>query len=597
MEYVQERFTAEVKATIAATGLVPPALIELTTPKPNIPADLAFPAHRAAKERGIAPPLLAAELAAAIRPGEGSLIGAVAAAGPFLNFSMHPQRLATAVLREIGARGERYGHQDDGVGKRIVIDYSAPNIARRMHVGHIRSTIIGQTLVNIFRGLGYTVIGDNHLGDWGTQFGTVIGSIMRYGKPEGQGEAAIEQLEALYARYNNELKAQVALKEQYAAEGNPPPALDPDLEAEARRWSLALEQGDPEARAIWQWCVDLTMQAAQRNYNRLGISFDHAYGESFYEAMLPGVIEEALRSEAVYRDEDGSAVAELANLPKFIIQRKDGGTVYMTRDIATVKFRLSEFGPERIIYVVDARQELHFRQLFAVVRAMGYAEEVELVHVPFGMIMTPDGQPLSTRKGNMVYLEALLDEAVARARAVVEQKSPELAEAEKAAVAEAVGVGAVIYNDLYQDPRRNITLDWDRMLATEGNSATYLQYSHARCRSILRRAAEGAGEKGQGAAGPADLSLLVHPSETRLLKHLARLPDALREAGARYASFVIAEWCYTTAREFGVFFEQCPVLKADSPALRAARLELVAATATALKSGLALLGIKAPERM
>jgi arginyl-tRNA synthetase len=213
------------------------------------------------------------------------------------------------------------------------------------------------------------------------------------------------------------------------------------------------------------------------------------------------------------------------------------------------------------------------------------------------MIMTPDGQPLSTRKGNMVYLEALLDEAVARARAVVEQKSPELAETEKAAVAEAVGVGAVVYNDLYQDPRRNITLDWDRMLATEGNSATYLQYSHARCRSILRRAAAGTGDGGQGSGAAADLSLLAHPSETRLLKHLARLPDALREAGARYASFVIAEWCYTTAREFGVFFEQCPVLKAETPALRAARLELVAATATALKSGLALLGIKAPERM
>jgi arginyl-tRNA synthetase len=250
---------------------------------------------------------------------------------------------------------------------------------------------------------------------------------------------------------------------------------------------------------------------------------------------------------------------------------------------------------------VDGRQELHFRQLFAIVRAMGYAKEVELVHIPFGIITTPDGQPLSTRKGNMVYLESLLDEAVSRARAVVDQKNPELSEAERAAVAEAVGVGAVVYNDLYQDPRRNITLDWARMLATEGNSATYLQYSHARCRSILRRAAEGTGDTGPGietAAGTEiDLGLLVHPSETRLLKHLARLPEALREAGARYASFVIADWCYTSAREFGVFFEQCPVLKAETPELRAARLELVAATATALKTGLALLGIKAPERM
>lgn len=593
MDYALDRFTQEVQLAIAATGRVPAELIELTTPKPAIPADLAFPTFRAAKALSMPPPQLAADLAATIQAGATTLIGAVEATGPFLNFSMHPQRLAAAVIGEIEARGEAYGHHEDGTGRRVVVDYSAPNIARRMHVGHIRSTIIGQTLVNIFRALGYRVIGDNHLGDWGTQFGTVIASIKRYGRPAAVGEAAMEQLEALYARYNSELKAQAEQKEQAAAESRPAPRFAPDLEAEARRWSLALEQGDPEARAIWQWCVDLTLAAAQRTYDRLGIGFDHAYGESFYEAMLPETIAEVLRSEAAYRDADGSVVAEIDKLPKFIIQRSDGGTVYMTRDIATVKFRLREFDPAKIIYVVDGRQELHFRQLFAIVREMGYARDVELVHIPFGIITTPDGQPLSTRKGNMVYLESLLNEAVARARAVVEQKNPDLAEAEKAAVAEAVGVGAVVYNDLYQDPRRNISLDWDRMLATEGNSATYLQYSHARCRSILRRAAEDSRAGPEGAAP----TLLTHPSETRLLKHLARLPEAVREAGTRYAPFVIADWCYTTAREFGVFFEQCPVLKAETSELRAARLALVAATAQALKNGLGLLGITAPERM
>jgi arginyl-tRNA synthetase len=428
--------------------------------------------------------------------------------------------------------------------------------------------------VHIFRALGYRVIGDNHLGDWGTQFGIILAAMQRYGRPQNEGEAAMAELEALYARYNAEMKD------------------DPALEEEARRWSLALEQGDPTARALWQWCVDLSLRAAQRNYDRLGIRFDYAYGESFYEPMLPGVIEEALRSEAAFRDVDGAVVAELDKLPRFIIQRSDGGTVYMTRDIATIKFRIQEFNPSHIIYVVDARQELHFRQLFAIVRAMGYAHDVELVHVPFGVITTPDGQPLSTKKGNMVYLEALLDEAVARARALVDAKSPDLSPEERAAIAEAVGIGAVIYNDLYQDPRRNITLDWDRMLSIEGNSAAYLQYSHARCRSILRRAAE----EGVGSETP-DLTLLTHPSEQRLIRHLARLPEAVREAAARYAPFVIADWCYTTAREFGIFFEQCPVLRAEPPALRAARIQLVAATATALQNGLALLGIKAPERM
>lgn len=574
MGYALERFITEIKDSIAATGKVPAELIEITTPKPNIPADRTFVAFKAAKALGVDPAKLAAELAAAIAPPAGSLIGEVTATGAFLNFSLHPQRLAAAVLHEIETAGEAYGTVADGAGRTVVIDYSSPNIAKRMHVGHIRSTIIGQALVHIFRALGYRVIGDNHLGDWGTQFGIILAAMQRYGRPQNEGEAAMAELEALYARYNAEMKD------------------NPALEDEARRWSLALEQGDPEARALWQWCVDLSLRAAQRNYDRLGIRFDYAYGESFYEAMLPGVIEEALRSEAAFRDVDGAVVAELDKLPKFIIQRNDGGTVYMTRDIATIKFRLQEFNPSHIIYVVDARQELHFRQLFAIVRAMGYARDVELVHVPFGVITTPDGQPLSTKKGNMVYLEALLDDAVARARALVDAKSADLPPVERAAIAEAVGIGAVIYNDLYQDPRRNITLDWDRMLSIEGNSAAYLQYSHARCRSILRRAAE------EGATlADADPALLTHPSEQRLIRHLARLHEAVREAGARYAPFVIADWCYTTAREFGIFFEQCPVLRAETPALRAARLQLVAATANALRNGLALLGIRAPDRM
>lgn len=574
MGYALERFITEIKESIAATGKVPVELIEITTSKPNIPADRTFVAFKAAKALGVDPAKFAAELAAAIAPPPGSLIGEVTATGAFLNFSLHPQRLAATVLNEIETAGEAYGTVADGAGRTVVIDYSSPNIAKRMHVGHIRSTIIGQALVHIFRALGYRVIGDNHLGDWGTQFGIILAAMQRYGRPQNEGEAAMAELEALYARYNAEMKD------------------NPALEDEARRWSLALEQGDPTARELWQWCVDLSLRAAQRNYDRLGIRFDYAYGESFYEAMLPGVIEEALRSEAAFRDVDGAVVAELDKLPKFIIQRNDGGTVYMTRDIATIKFRLQEFNPSHIIYVVDARQELHFRQLFAIVRAMGYARDVELVHVPFGVITTADGQPLSTKKGNMVYLEALLDDAVARARALVDAKSADLPPAERAAIAEAVGIGAVIYNDLYQDPRRNITLDWDRMLSIEGNSAAYLQYSHARCRSILRRAAE------EGATlADADPALLTHPSEQRLIRHLARLHEAVREAGARYAPFVIADWCYTTAREFGIFFEQCPVLRAETPALRAARLQLVAATANALRNGLALLGINAPERM
>ena len=596
MEYALDRFERQAHDAIAATGKVPAALIELTEPKANIPADLAFPAFRAAKELGVPPPRLAQELAAAISLPADALVGGVAAAGPFLNFSLDSARLAAAVLEEVEERGRLYGGDDRGAGKTIVIDYSAPNIAKTMHVGHIRSTIIGQSLYNIFNFLGYRVVGDNHLGDWGKQFGMNIAAIVKWGRPEGEGEEAIAEIDKLYSQYSNMAKA---AKE----------AGDPSLDDEARAWSLKLEQGDPTARELWQWMVDLTMQANRPNYGRLGVRFDHSYGESFYAPMSDEIIGETIDRGVAFRDENGAVVVDLGDgTPTFLLQRTDTGTLYHTRDAATIKFRVREFQPSQIIYVVDARQELHFRQLFGLARAMGYAPGVELIHIKFGTVFDQSGQPLSTRKGNMIYLADLLDDAHRRARAVVDQASPDLPEGEKEAVAEAVGIGSVIYNDLYQDPRRNITLDWDRMLALEGNSAPYIQYMYARCRSILRRAAEqGLGVRGQGSAATSetpdprslapDPSLLTHPAETAVVKQLAKLPDAVREAGARYAPFVVAEWCYETARALSGFYRDCSVLKAETPELRAARLRLVAATAQALKNGLGLLGLRAPERM
>jgi len=577
MKYTFDRFTAEVQTLLSTTKRIPASLLEVQVPKPGIPADLAFPTFRAAKELGLSPQQLAQELVQTIQITPNSLIDEVSATGPFLNFSFQAENLAEAILNDISLTGVKYGHSDDGQGKTIVVDYSSPNVAKRMHVGHIRSTIIGQTLANIFRALGYNVICDNHLGDWGKQFGVIIAAVMRDGKPQVEGEAALIQLEELYTRYSNQMTQDAA------------------LDAEARRWSLALEQGDPAARELWQWCVTTTIQANQQNYDRLTVSFDHAYGESFYEAMLTGIIQQTIEQNIAYRDEKGAVVVEIDGLPSFLLQRSDGGTLYLTRDVATIIFRLQEFQPKRILYVVGSPQELHFRQLFALVRKMGYTAAVDLVHVAFGTISDTQGQPLSTRRGNMIYLEALLNEAMARALAVVEQKNPALAAEEKAAVAEAVGVGAVIYNDLYQDPKRNITLNWEQMLSTEGNSATYLQYSYARCCSILRRAEIKPTEELDLAA--IQPKLLIHPAEQQLLKKLARLPSAIKEASERYAPFVIADWCYTTARDFGVFFEQCPVLKAETIPLRDARLALVSATAQALKNGLTLLGIKAPEQM
>lgn len=589
MHYTLDRFAAEIRDAIAATGLVDPEHIDLAEPKANVPADLALPCFRAAKKTGMAPPQLAQQLAGALQFPADSLVRNVQATGPFLNFTLNPAQLARQVLAEVVEQAARYGSDDLGRAEKVVVEYSSPNIARRMHVGHIRSTIIGQAINNIFNFLGYTIIADNHLGDYGKQFGTLLAAIDKFGAPQGEGEAVMAKIEELYTRYNKLLGV---------AEADPD---DPDAggaDDEARLWSLRLEQGDPGARELWQWMVDSTLRANQRNYDRLGVKFDTLHGESFYAPMLPDVLQEAEANGLAVRDENGALVVKGLRdkngkeLPTFLLQRSDGGTLYLTRDIATIIYREREYHPTQMIYAVDQRQELHFRQVFALAKALGHAQHIELIHVPFGTIFGPNGEPLSVRKGNMVYLEALLNDAHTRAKAVVEQKvgegKTELSPEQIDEIAEIVGVGAVVYNDLYQDPKRNITLDWERMLSFEGNSAPYIQYTFARCRSILREA---------GALPTADLAQLEADQELTVIKQLARFPEAVRRAGQNYAPHVVADWLYTTAREFARFYRDLSVLKAETPELRAARLHLVNATAHGLQNGLALLGIRAPERM
>ncbi len=572
MDYALDRFRRQIEVAILGTGIVAEDDLDFATPNPHVSADLAFPLFRAAKRLGTPPPRLASDLAADLQPGPDLLLGTAVASGPYLNLSLNATRFAAEVLAEVERLGPRYGHDDLGAGQTVVVDYSAPNVAKRMHVGHIRSTIIGQAIVNILRALGYRTIGDNHIGDWGKSFGVLLTGIAHEGMPTGDGEPLLAALESLYAAYSSRAKE------------------DPTLDAESRSWSLRLEQGDPTARTIWQQAVDLTARANQPSYDRLGVHFDHAHGESFYEDMFAGVVQEALAKGVAHHGEGGAVVVDLGgDLPSFLLQRGDGGTLYHTRDLATIVFRLREFTPSKVVYVIGEPQSLYLRQLFALARALGYARDVDLVHVSFGYVLDAAGRPLSTRKGNMVYLQTLLDEAQTRARAVVDSSSTDLPDEERDAIAETVGVGAVIYNDLSQNPRRTITLDWNTMLSLDGNSAPYIQYMHARCRSILRRAAE--------APQSVDLTDPLEPSETALVKQLARLPLAIRAAGAEFAPSEVAVWSYDTARAFAAFYRDCPVLQAPDPPTRAARLRLVAATAQSLENGLALLGIKMPERM
>jgi arginyl-tRNA synthetase len=577
MDFTVDRFEQEVIAALIGTRLVDREAVTVERPKAAVPADLAFPTFRLARERGVSPAALSQELVEAIDLPENSLIGAVAAAGPFVNFEIAPVPYTQSVLAEIQALGPAFGHNAIGAGQTVVIDYSSPNVAKRMHVGHIRSTIIGQALVNILTALGYRVIRDNHLGDWGKSFGVLLAGIAREGVPAGEGEQLLAALEELYAR-SSRLAAQ-----------------DPAFDQEARDWGLRLEQADPAAREHWQRLVELTIGVNQASYNRLGVQFDHMYGESFYEPMLAGVIATAERHPVTSRDASGALVVDVGeSLPTFLLQRSDGASLYHTRDLATIQFRVDTFQPAQIVYVIGAPQELYLRQLFALARALGMVDHTELIHVPFGIVFDVHGQPLSTRRGNMVYLETLLNEAHARARQIVDQTRADLSEEERDAVAEAVGIGAVIYNDLHQDPRRDITLDWDRMLAMEGDSAPYIQYMHARCRSILARAAT---LHADAPADASDLTLLVEPNETELVKQLSRFPQIVREAGERFAPFLVANWCYETARRISAFYRDSPVLQADEVRLRAARLALVRAAADVLRNGLQLLGIAAPQRL
>lgn len=588
MEYALDRFECEIRDAIAATGLVPREQIDISEPKANVPADLAFPCFRAAKSQSRNPTELAGAIAQTVSIPSGSLIGDAKALGPFVNFRLDAARLVQAVMDQISRLQDRYGHDDLGKGQPVIVEYSSPNIARKMHIGHLRATVIGHSIDNILDALGYDVISDNHLGDWGTQFGGLLYAYTTWGfKPE-LADQPIEAMLDLYTRFN------AAAQEQ------------PEMLDEARGWFKRLESNDPEARRIWKWMVDLTMSEFERTYRRLGVSFDHAYGESFYEDRLGDVIGEAL-AKGVAKEEPGSAVSVSFDdkLPSYLIRTTDGRTLYQTRDIAGALYRFERWNPVRNIYVVGHEQTLHFQQVFETLRRMGYPDAAERsIHISFGQLNDAEGRRFSMRRGTAIFLEDVLDEAVERARAIVDEKNPDLPDTERAAIAEAVGVGAVIYNDLYQDPKRNITFDWDRMLAFTGNSAPYIQMMHARCCSILREAGLRELPPAPGETLPlwqnlpaADLKQIEMDQEIGVVKQIARLPLAIRRAGANFTPYTVAEWLYETARAFSRFYDDLSVLNATTPALRDARLHLVAATAQALRNGLGLLGIRTPERM
>lgn len=586
MQYTFDRLRTQATEILAATGLVAVEAVTLTEPKPNIPADVAFPTFQAARASGTSNPAeFARKLSEAAKIPPDSLVGKIEAAGPFINISVASARYAQAVVSEVLAQGEKYGQDDVGQGQNLIVDFSSANIARKMHVGHLRSTVIGNAIRNILQALGYHVIADNHLGDWGTQFGSLLAAHDIWGWPPQMETDPIEALVQIYARYNTAANGDA----QNGIEG------DPKLKELAREWFRRLEEGDVQARTLWKQLIDITLVEFERTYARLGVKFDTQHGESFYEPMLTEVIQEALDKGVAKVEPDGAvSVSFDEKLPSYLLRKLDGATLYQTRDVATGIYRWREYQPTRNIYVVGQEQKLHFQQVYETLRRMGYSEIADRsVHIPFGPVTDAEGNRFSMRKGNAIFLDEVLDEALTRASAVIAEKiaegKTELTPAEQAEVSQTVGVGAVIYNDLYQDPNRGIRFDWDKMLAFDGNSAPYIQYTYARCRSILRKAGN--------MPMQTDFAALVSSEEQAVIKEMARFPQIVRRAGHEFAPSVVAESIYSLAREFARFYHEQPVLEAATPALREARLGLVETVSQILKNGLALLGINAPERM
>lgn len=439
-----------------------------------------------------------------------------------------------------------------GIGKTMVIDYSAPNIAKPFGIGHLRSTNIGQALYNIYQTLGWTCIGDNHLGDWGTQFGKMITAIKHWGM-----ENSIEGLEKLYVKFHDEAEK------------------DKTLEDEARAWFAKLETGDSEAKKIWQECVDISMAEFNRVYEILGVKIDNAYGEAFYLPMLTEVISE-MKAKGLTKESEGALIIELNGLPPAMLLKSDGATTYFTRDMATVKFRKEKWNPDLIIYEVGSEQNLHFKQVFAAAKLMGWGDS--LVHIGHGLIRWREGK-FSTRKGDTIHLAEVIETAKKQAKLI--------APANTKAEIEAVAIGAIKFNDLAADPKRDIIFDWDKVMSMEGNSGPYLQYTYARCKSVVNKAnTESLNSKVQISE--------LNEEEKSLLRYFYQYGEKIIEAAERYSPAVLAEYLLIMARKYNEFYGKHRIIGEPE---EEQRLFLTQVTAKIIKDGLTILGIKTLEKM
>ena len=536
----------------------------LEQPKSSDLGDIAFPAFSLAKIERKAPQAIAADIAEKI---DASHFEKVVATGPYVNFFLDKSKISDHVIKSVIEAGADYGQQDEGQGANVTIDLSSPNIAKPFSVGHLRSTVIGDAISNIYKKMGYNTIKINHLGDWGKQFGLLMVAYKKWGSKEAVEANPIDELLKLYVRINAEIEN------------------DPELDEEGRKWFKKLEDGDPEATELWQWFRDESLVEFNRIYKLLGVEFDSLNGEAFYnDKMDEGV--QILEDKGLLKESKGASIVELddVNLPPAMIKKSDGATLYITRDIATAIYRARTYNFVKNIYAVGQEQSNHFRQLKAVLKKMGFEWSDDMIHVDFGLV-TKNRQKLSTRKGNIILLEPTLQEAISRAKAQIEEKNPELENKEE--VAHAVGVGAVKFYDLKTDRRNGYDFDLEAMVSFEGETGPYVQYAYARIQSILRKA---------NFTPSTDATYsLSDPESWEIIKLLQDFSRVVKRAAENYDPSLIAKYAINLAQAFNKYYAHTRIL--DESPERDSRLALSYSTAVVLKEALRLLGVDAPEKM
>ncbi len=501
---------------------------------------------------------------------ENNIIEKLEIAGPgFINIFLKNSYVSEYVRK---MTTEKYQFAELNTDGDIIIDYSSPNIAKRMHIGHLRSTIIGDSVKRLCNFLGYHTVADNHIGDWGTQFGKLIVGYHKWLDKDAYQKNPIEELERVYVEFTKESEK------------------NPELEDIAREELKKLQDGDEENYKLWQEFIKVSLEEYNKLYKRMDVHFDTYYGESFYHPIMPKVIDELVEKGLAVEDQGAKVVFfdEKENLHPCIVQKKDGAFLYSTSDIATIKFRKENYNVNKIIYLTDERQQDHFKQFFKITEMLGW--DIEKVHIWFGIMRFADGV-FSTRKGNVIRLEQLLDEGKKKALEIIEEKNPSLSNEEKDNIAEIVGIGAIKYADLSQNRQSPIIFEWDKILSFEGNTAPYLQYSYARIQSILRKA------ESEGKGIDFTKTILVKtPQERALANHIAAFPMAVIKASETFKPNVIADYLFELAKKFNSFYNSCPILNQEDEILFSRGL-LAKVAGDTIKDGLDLLGIKTLERM